>query len=111
MKYLRKNENEHQYSSGIPVPLQPVGGVARWNGEKLTFYGMGQGIYPQLTGLARGLDIPEANIRFINKWNGGTFGGAMAAARLNPWIAYIARQMQGHGADGAKNVWQLCLGH
>src|SRR5207247_2677228 len=85
-------EFTYQYSSGIPVPLQPVGGVAKWDGDKLTFYGMGQGIYPQLTGLARALDIPEANIRFINKWNGGTFGGAMAAARHNPWIAYIVKQ-------------------
>ncbi len=85
-------EFTYQYSSGIPVPLQPVGGVAKWDGDKLTFYGMGQGIYPQRASLARALDIAETNIRFINKWNGGSFGGAMAAARLNPWIAYIAKQ-------------------
>src|SRR5881396_3775634 len=85
-------EFTYQYSSGIPVPLQPVGGVAKWDGDKLTFYGMGQGIYPQRASLARALDVAETNIRFINKWNGGSFGGAMAAARLNPWIAYIAKQ-------------------
>jgi CO/xanthine dehydrogenase Mo-binding subunit len=85
-------ELTYQFGSGIPVPIQPGGSVAKWDGDKLTFWGMGQGIYPQRAGIARGLGISESQIRFINKWNGCTLGGAIALARINPWIAYIARQ-------------------
>ena len=85
-------EFTYQYGSGVPVPLQPVGGVAKWEGDKVTFYGMGQGIYPQRSQIAAALEMPEDKVHFINKWNGGTFGGAMSAARLNPWIAYVAKQ-------------------
>src|SRR6185503_16411199 len=58
----------------------------------MSSYGFGQGIYPQRAGLARALGINESQVRFINKYNGCTLGGGMALARLNPWIAYIARQ-------------------
>src|SRR5437867_13400426 len=64
-------EFNYQYSSGIPVPLQPVGGVAKWDGDKLTNYGMGQRINPQRAPLARALDIAQPNIRFITNWNDG----------------------------------------
>ena len=84
-------EFTYRYSGAIPVPIQPGGGVARWDGDKLTFWGFGQGIYPQLTGLSRALGIDVSNIRFIDKYNGCTLGGGMALARLNPWIAYIAK--------------------
>jgi len=85
-------EFTYRWSGGIPVPIQPGGGVAKWEGDKLTFYGFGQGIYPQRTGLAKALAIDESRIRFIDKYNGCTLGGGMALARLNPWIAYIAKQ-------------------
>ena len=84
-------EFTYRYSGAIPVPIQPGGGVAKWDGDKLTFWGFGQGIYPQRTGLARGLGIDESQVRFIDKYNGCTLGGGMALSRLNPWIAYIAK--------------------
>jgi xanthine dehydrogenase YagR molybdenum-binding subunit len=85
-------ELTYRYGSGVPVPMQPCGGVAKWDGDKLTFWGMSQGIYPQRRGLARGLGIDEANIRYINKWNGGSFGGArQGSEKFNPWVAYIAK--------------------
>lgn len=71
--------------------MQPVSSVAKWDGDKLTFWGMGQGIYPQRAEIARALKIDPANIRYINKWNGCTFGSVMAASRMQPFIAYIAR--------------------
>jgi xanthine dehydrogenase YagR molybdenum-binding subunit len=85
-------EFTYRYSGAIPVPIQPGGGVAKWEGDKLTFYGFGQGIYPQRAGLSRALGVEETKIRFIDKYNGCTLGGGMALARLNPWIAYIAKQ-------------------
>jgi CO/xanthine dehydrogenase Mo-binding subunit len=80
------------YNGGIPVPFQPGGGVAKWDGDKLTFYGMGQGIYPERRTIARGLGIDVSKVRFINKYNGCTLGGALALQRVNPWIAHIAKE-------------------
>jgi xanthine dehydrogenase YagR molybdenum-binding subunit len=73
--------------------MQPCGSVAKWDGDKLTLYGMSQGIYPQRAAVAGGLGIPVENVRYINKWNGGSFGGArQASEKFYPWIAYIAKQ-------------------
>ena len=85
-------EFTYRFGGGVPQPIQPGGGVAKWDGDKLTFWGMGQGIFPQRASLARALGISELQVRFINKYNGCTLGGAMPLAKLNPWIAYLAKQ-------------------
>ena len=72
-------EFTYNFGGAIPVPMQPSGCVAKWDGDRVTIYGMSQGIYPQKMGIARGLGIPLENVHYINKWNGGTFGGARAA--------------------------------
>ena len=84
-------EFAYSFGGATAVPIQPVGGVARWEGDKLTFWGMGQGIYPQRAEIARALGIDVSNVRYINKYNGCTFGSVMQASRLNPFIAYIAK--------------------
>jgi CO/xanthine dehydrogenase Mo-binding subunit len=84
-------EFTYSFAGATAVPMQPVSSVAKWDGDKLTFWGMGQGIYPQRAEIARALKIDPANIRYINKWNGCTFGSVMAASRMQPFIAYIAR--------------------
>src|SRR6266566_1673879 len=84
-------EFSYSFAGAVAVPMQPFGGVAKWDGDKLTFWGMGQGIYPQRAELARGLGIDPSKIRYINKYNGCTFGAAMAASRFNPYIAYVAK--------------------
>ncbi len=54
---------------------------------------MAQGVYPQRAALAKQLAIPEQRIRYINKWNGGTFGGAISAApKFYPWLATISKE-------------------
>ena len=85
-------EFTYVYNGGIPIPFQPGGGVAKWDGDRLTFWGMGQGIHTNRASLARGLGVDESEIRYINKWNGCTLGGGMALSRLDPWIAHIAKQ-------------------
>jgi CO/xanthine dehydrogenase Mo-binding subunit len=85
-------EFTYRWDGSIPQPIQPGGGVAKWDGDKLTFWGFGQGVWPQVQGLSRGLGMPIANIHYMNKWNGCTLGGGMALARLNPWIAWVAKQ-------------------
>jgi len=90
-------EFTYRFTGGVSVPMQPSGSVARWdkdhNGEdRLTFWGMGQGIYPARNALAAALDIDPSRVRFINKWNGSTFGSArMAAERYYFSIAHLSR--------------------
>jgi len=85
-------EFTYQFAGAVSVPMQPSGSVAKWDGDKLTFWGMGQGIYPVRAVLAAALNIEPSKIRFINKYNGSTFGAArLAAERFYPSIAYLAK--------------------
>lgn len=90
-------EFTYRFTGGVSVPMQPSGSVARWDKdqhgeERLTFWGMGQGIYPARIALANALEIDPSRVRFINKWNGSTFGSArMAAERYYFSIAHLAR--------------------
>ena len=74
------------------MPMQPSGSVAKWDGDKLTVWGMGQGIYPARAALAAALGMDPSKIRFINKYNGSTFGAAASSAeRFYPMIAHLAK--------------------
>jgi CO/xanthine dehydrogenase Mo-binding subunit/aerobic-type carbon monoxide dehydrogenase small subunit (CoxS/CutS family) len=85
-------EFTYRFSGAVSVPMQPSGSVAKWDGDRLTFWGMGQGIYPVRAALASSLGIEPSEIRFINKWNGCTFGAArLAAERFYPLIAHLAK--------------------
>jgi len=86
-------EFTYSYRGSVPVPLQPISCVAKWDGDRLTVWGTGQNIYPSRATTARRLGIPVENVRFINKWNGGTFGGADAAGeKFYAWVAFISKQ-------------------
>ncbi len=85
-------EFTYQFAGAVSVPMQPSGSVAKWDGDRLTFWGMGQGIYPVRAVLAEALGMDASKIRFINKWNGSTFGAArLAAERFYPFIAQLAK--------------------
>jgi len=85
-------EFSYYFGGGVSVPMQPCGSVAKWEGDKLTLWGMGQGIYPQRDAVARGLGIDAKNVRFINKYNGCTFGAARAGSQtFYPLIAHLAK--------------------
>ena len=85
-------EFTYRFTGGVSVPMQPSGSVAKWDGDKLTMWGMGQGIYPPRATLAAALGIDASKVRFINKWNGSTFGAArMSAERFYPMIAHLAK--------------------
>ena len=84
-------EFSYSFGGATAVPMQPVSCVARWDGDKLTFWGMGQGINPNRSDLAKGLGIDISKVRYINKYNGCTFGAAMQAPRFNLFVAYIAK--------------------
>jgi CO/xanthine dehydrogenase Mo-binding subunit/aerobic-type carbon monoxide dehydrogenase small subunit (CoxS/CutS family) len=85
-------EFTYRFTGGVSVPMQPSGSVAKWEGDHLTIWGMGQGIYPPRAALAASLGIDESKVRFINKWNGSTFGAArMSAERFYPLMAHLAK--------------------
>ncbi len=85
-------EFTYHFAGAVSIPIQPCGGVAHWEGDKLTFWGMGQGIYPSRSELAKALGIDASKIRFINKYNGCTFGAARSGSEnFYPWIAHIAK--------------------
>ena len=85
-------EFTYHFAGGVSVPMQPSGSVAKWDGDRLTLWGMGQGIYPARRELANALGIDPSKIRFINKWNGSTFGAArLAAERFYPLIAHVSK--------------------
>jgi CO/xanthine dehydrogenase Mo-binding subunit/aerobic-type carbon monoxide dehydrogenase small subunit (CoxS/CutS family) len=85
-------EFTYRFAGGVSVPMQPSGSVAKWDGDRLTLWGMGQGIYPPRRELANALGIDPSKIRFINRWNGSTFGAArLAAERFYPLIAHLAK--------------------
>lgn len=83
-------EFSYYFAGAAPVPIQPSGCVAKWDGDKLTLWGMSQGIYPPRADLARALGVDEANIRFINKYNGCTFGGGALRAGSEAFYGHIA---------------------
>jgi len=85
-------EFTYYFGGAVPVPMQPCGSVAKWDGDKLTVWGMGQQIHPSKQDIAKGLGMDPEKVRFINKWNGGTFGGARSGSqKFYPWIAHIAK--------------------
>jgi len=84
-------EFTYSFAGATAVPMQPLSCVAKWDGDKLTFWGMGQGIYPLRAEIARALAIDPTTIRYINKYNGCTFGSIQSASRIQPYIAYLAK--------------------
>jgi xanthine dehydrogenase YagR molybdenum-binding subunit len=73
-------EFEYYFAGAVSIPIQPCGCVAKWDGDKLTLWGMGQGIYPSRNAVAKGLGIDVSKVRFIDKYNGCTFGAGRAGS-------------------------------
>jgi CO/xanthine dehydrogenase Mo-binding subunit len=87
-------EFTYSYSGAVILPMQPSSCAAKWDGEHLTFWAMCQGVYPPRATLARQLGIKPEQIRFIDKWNGGTFGAAERNVVFYPWVATLAKMTQ-----------------
>src|ERR1019366_900067 len=62
-------EFTYSFAGAVSVPMQPRGSVAKWEVDKLTFWGMRQGIDP-VRALFRGpANLAASKTRFINKYN------------------------------------------
>jgi len=68
-------EFSYRFTGGVSVPMQPSGSVAKWDGDRLTIWGMGQGIYPPRATLAGALGID------VSKIDSSTSGTAARLAR------------------------------
>ncbi len=84
-------EFTYHFRGATIVPLQPVSGVARWEGDKLTFWGMSQGIHNAQGMLAKWLGVAPSDVHYIDRWNGGTFGARMVLHPLDGLVAYAAK--------------------
>ncbi len=84
-------EFTYYFAGATPIPIQPFSSVAKWDGDRLTFWGHGQAIHPKRSALARGLGIDVEKIRYIDKYNGCTFGPGNTSSRFDPAIAHIAK--------------------
>ena len=73
----------------IPIehhnPMEPHGGIAVWEGDKLTFYDKTQNIYSVRDHLAGLFGIPAEDVQVISKFVGGAFGSS-----LRPWYSRTA---------------------
>ena len=84
-------EFTYYFAGATPFPIQPFSSVAKWDGDKLTFWGHGQSISPVRNALARNLGIDVEKIRYIDRYNGCTFGPGNTSARFDPHIANLAK--------------------
>jgi CO/xanthine dehydrogenase Mo-binding subunit len=84
---------EYNYPNQRILPLQPASCVAIWkDDDNLTFWGLDQKIHVARTQLANMLGMDENKIRFVDKWNGGTFGGSLKfTGREQAIVAFIAK--------------------
>ena len=72
---------EGTYSTQVQahMSLETHGGIAEWDGDKLTMYISTQGIHASRDGIADALKISRPNARVITQYLGGGFGSKLGA--------------------------------
>jgi xanthine dehydrogenase YagR molybdenum-binding subunit len=72
---------EGLYSTQVQThtALETHGGIAEWDGDKLTMYVSTQGVNASRDGIADALGIPHNNARVITDYMGGGFGAKLGA--------------------------------
>jgi xanthine dehydrogenase YagR molybdenum-binding subunit len=72
---------EGLYSTQVQThtSLETHGGIAEWDGDKLTMYVSTQGVNASRDGIADALKIPRPNARVITEYMGGGFGSKLGA--------------------------------
>ena len=84
---------EHIYSTQVQthMSLETHGCICEWEGDKLTVWSSTQGAHAMRDGLAKGLNVPAANIRVITEYMGGGFGSKLSADPQDVICARIAK--------------------
>jgi xanthine dehydrogenase YagR molybdenum-binding subunit len=70
---------EGLYSTQVQThtSLETHGGIAEWEGDKLTCWVSTQGVNASRDGVAQGLGVPQSNVRVITDYMGGGFGSKL----------------------------------
>jgi xanthine dehydrogenase YagR molybdenum-binding subunit len=74
------------------VCMESHGTVCEWDGDKLTAWVSTQGVSSARDNLARGLEIPQTNIRVICQYMGGGFGSKLQLGAEGLLCAKLAKQ-------------------
>lgn len=74
-------------------PMELVGTIARWDGDRLTVWDKTQGIIPAVKGYSDAFDIPLEHVRVISPFVGGAFGQAGQIWPHQLLTALAARQL------------------
>lgn len=88
---------EGLYSTQVQThtSLETHGGVCEWEGEKLTAWVSTQAVNATRDGIAKALNIPQANVRVITDYMGGGFGSKLG---LDRQVVVAARLAKAAGA-------------
>jgi xanthine dehydrogenase YagR molybdenum-binding subunit len=84
---------EHTYSTQVQthMSLETHGCICEWEGDKLTVWSSTQGAHAMREGLAKGLNVPAANIRVITDYMGGGFGSKLSTDAADVTCARVAK--------------------
>jgi xanthine dehydrogenase YagR molybdenum-binding subunit len=87
---------EAEYS--IPIehhnPMEPHGGIAFWEGDKLTMFTKTQGVKDIQSHLAKCFGLKTADVRVVSPFVGGAFGAALNAHYFTFLAASAARDLK-----------------
>lgn len=82
----------------IPIehhnPMEPHGGIALWEGDKLTMFTKTQGVKDVQSHLAQCFGIKPENVRVISPFVGGAFGAALNPHYYTFLAASAARELK-----------------
>jgi xanthine dehydrogenase YagR molybdenum-binding subunit len=72
---------EGTYSTGVQTHMsfETHGGIAEWDGDKLTMYISTEGINPSRDGIADALKVSRPSARVVAQYTGGGFGSKLGA--------------------------------
>ncbi len=86
---------EHKFKTSHQVPscMETHGCIARWDRDgRLTVWSSVHGVSTRQRDLAKLLDVPYGNIRFIAHYVGGSFGGKIDMHSIEPIAAYLSKK-------------------
>lgn len=85
---------EATYSTQVQThtSLETHGCICEWEGDKLTVWASTQAVHGTREGLAKALEVPQANVRVLTEYMGGGFGSKLSADAVGVICARLAKQ-------------------
>ena len=85
-------EETYETSCEIHATMEPLGSVARWDGDRLTVWESSQGVFDHQEYLAAALSVPLSSIRVVCKYMGGGFGSKAELSKHTLIAVLLARR-------------------